>query len=316
MPGVPRRAVAGPCEQLRVRAARTDWAIGPPVVRPEPLDRDAELGPGLPRRGDRYPHLLITAEHRGVQPAHAQALGEQLPAPAQLLRSVVIAQRPGAQHLEHRQVAVIADLVQVGGAQAALHPDQPAALRVGAALQVPGQRMHPRGGEQHRVTVRRHQRAARHNLVAPVYEEFEEGPNRFGHVHGIGPLPGFRHQKGTAGAAMTTRALANRSRSPARNIVRSGSGNRRADSSHGRAGEADLHLSTVGPAGGPAERINQPAVRSRMSGGNAPASCTAAPSGSGGHRPPRTDRQGPRRSAALVHRCVVRCSAARRVPRR
>jgi hypothetical protein len=67
------------------------------------------------------PH--VDAEHRGVQPvpADAQAVGEQLPAPAQALRSVVIAQRPGAQHLEHGQVPIIADLVQVGGTQAALH---------------------------------------------------------------------------------------------------------------------------------------------------------------------------------------------------
>jgi hypothetical protein len=88
-------------------------------------------------------------------PAYAQAVGEQLPAPAQALRPVVIAQRPRAQHLEHRQVPVIADLVQIGGPQAALHSGQPPALRMGAAFQVPGQRMHPRGGEQHRVTARR-----------------------------------------------------------------------------------------------------------------------------------------------------------------
>jgi hypothetical protein len=85
-------------------------------------------------------------------------------------------------------VTVIADLVQIGGAQAALHAGQPPALRMRAAFQVPGQRMHPRGGEQHRVTVGRHQRAARHYLVAPVAEELKEGPDRFCHVHGIGPF--------------------------------------------------------------------------------------------------------------------------------
>jgi hypothetical protein len=53
-------------------------------------------------------------------PADTEAVGEQLPAPAQALRPVVVAQRPGAQHLEHGQVAVIANLVQIGGAQAAL----------------------------------------------------------------------------------------------------------------------------------------------------------------------------------------------------
>src|SRR5271169_4148388 len=57
-----------------------------------------------------------------------------------------------------------------------------------AAFQVPGQRMHSRGGEQHLVTVRRYQRATRYQLVAPFTEELKEGPDRFGHVHGIGPF--------------------------------------------------------------------------------------------------------------------------------
>ena len=85
-------------------------------------------------------------------------------------------------------MAVIADLVQIGGAQAALHADQPPALRVGAAFEIPGQRMHPRGGEEHLVTVGRHQRATRHHLMAPVTEEFQEGRSRFGHVHGMSLL--------------------------------------------------------------------------------------------------------------------------------
>ena len=45
---------------------------------------------------------------------------------------------------------VIANLVKIGRAQAVLHTSQPPVLRVGQALQVPGQRVHPRGGEQHR----------------------------------------------------------------------------------------------------------------------------------------------------------------------
>src|SRR5207248_1664691 len=172
-----RRAVAGPREQLRVRAARADRTVGPPVVRPEPLDRDAELGPGLPRR-QIGSHLLITAEHGGVQPVPADA-------------------------------------------QAA--------------------------GEQHRVTVRWHKRTARHHPVAPVTEELDEGPDRLGHVHGIGPFwfpaperdrwRGHDHKRASEPFPVASA-----------NVVRSGSGNRRADSSRGRADETDLHLSTVSPA--------------------------------------------------------------------
>ena len=39
---------------------------------------------------------------------------------------------------------VIANLVKIGRAQAVLHTGQPPVLRVGQALQVPGQRVHPR----------------------------------------------------------------------------------------------------------------------------------------------------------------------------
>src|SRR5580704_11874812 len=86
---------------------------------------------------------------------------------------------------------------------------------MGAAFQVPGQRMHPRGGEQHLVTVRRHQRAARYHLVAPFTEELKEGPDGFGHVHGIGPF-WFPAPERDRCAATIVRALANHSRSPAR----------------------------------------------------------------------------------------------------
>jgi hypothetical protein len=48
--------------------------------------------------------------------------------------------------------------------------------------------MHSRRGEQHLVIVRRHQRAAWYQLVAPLAEELKESPDRFGHVHGIGPF--------------------------------------------------------------------------------------------------------------------------------
>src|SRR6185312_13859082 len=104
--------------------------------------------------------------------------------------------------------------------------------------------MHPRRGEQHLVTVGRHQRATRHDLMAPVTEELQEGPSRFRHVHGIVPFwfpapernrwRGHDH-KGASEPFPVASAK----------FVRSGSGNRRADSSRGRADETDLHLSTV-----------------------------------------------------------------------
>src|SRR5215831_2271526 len=105
--------------------------------------------------------------------------------------------------------------------------------------------MHPRRGEQHRVTVRRQQRAARYHLVAPVTEELEEGPDRFGHVHGTGPFwfpaperdrwRSHEHEGASEPFPVASAEV----------FVRSGGGHRRADSSRGRAGETDLHLPTV-----------------------------------------------------------------------
>src|SRR5580693_6100465 len=75
---------------------------------------------------------------------------------------------------------------------------------------------------------------------------------------------GFRHRKGPAGAATIVRALANHSRSPARNFVRSGSGSRRADSSRGSAGETDVHVFTVSPVHGPGQRDLPPLNEGRL----------------------------------------------------
>ena len=149
--GAPWYAVTGPDEELRVGAARADGAVGPAVIVSGQLDRHAEYGPG-PQRTDIRARLFVTAEHGRMQtvPADTQAVDKQLAAPAQTLWSLIIVQRPGAEHLEHGQMPVIANLVKIGRAQAVLHTGQPPVLRVGQALQVPGQRVHPRGGEQHR----------------------------------------------------------------------------------------------------------------------------------------------------------------------
>jgi len=96
-------------------------------------------------------------------------------------------------------VAFVADLVEIGRAQAALQAGQPPAPRVGLAVQVGGQRVHPGGGEQHRVAVRRHQRAALDHPVAPFPEEVKERPGRLGHVHGMGSFLVVGTRKGPQG---------------------------------------------------------------------------------------------------------------------
>ena len=133
-----RRRTAGPHEQFAVRAAQPGRAVRPPVVGPGQLDRDTQLTPDLLHVGVRADLPVAAkhgaAKHRGVQPAgiDPEPAGDQLVAPAHALRAGVVAERPRAEHLEHGQVGAVADLVQVGGAQAALHVGR-AACRPGAA---------------------------------------------------------------------------------------------------------------------------------------------------------------------------------------
>jgi hypothetical protein len=111
-------------------------------------------------------------------------------------------------------VGTVADLVEVSGAQAPLQVDQASAQRVGLALQIRSQWVHPRGGEQHRVSGWGHQRVARDDLVAALAEESDESLYGLLPVHDMA-LPGWGTGK-TAGAAMnvTGDAPANRFRSP------------------------------------------------------------------------------------------------------
>src|SRR5581483_10959377 len=218
-----------------------------------------ELVPGALGREVRA-HLLVTAEHGGVQatPFGPQDSGDELVAPAQAPRSVVVPQRPGAEHLEHGQVAFVADLVEIGRAQAALDAGQPPAPRVGQAVQVRGQRVHPGGGEQHRAAARRQQRAALDHLMAALGEEREERADGLVRVHGMVlswlVLAGTRKGPLTRRYSSSSTTLRRTVPGRPRGKLRSGSGNRRADSSR-RPDIADLHALTVGAAHPAAQRL-------------------------------------------------------------
>ena len=101
----------------------------------------------------------------------------------------VVAEAPGAEHLEHRQVCSVADLVEVGGPQAPLRVDQARSLRVRFALQVRDEGVHAGGDEQHGV-VRpgRYQRAGEDALVAALAEVVDESVAGVLGVHGGFPF--------------------------------------------------------------------------------------------------------------------------------
>ena len=120
--------------------------------------------------------LIAAAKDGGMQPARvdAESAGDQLVAPAQALLAGVVTKRPRAEHVEHGQVGAVPDLVEVGGAQAALHAGEPTTARVRQAFQVRRERVHARRGEQDGVPRPGHQRAARDGVMPAFAEEFSE----------------------------------------------------------------------------------------------------------------------------------------------
>src|SRR5262249_10925161 len=98
------------------------------VLAPEahdPLGGDAGRFPDLDRLGvGTEAELLVAAEdgHPDLLRVHAEPLGDQLPAPGERLRLEVVVEAPVAEHLEEGVVAGgVADLLDVGGAEAFLH---------------------------------------------------------------------------------------------------------------------------------------------------------------------------------------------------
>ena len=145
-------------EHFGIRAAGAGQpGRAPPVVLlgqvEDALGRHAAAAPqvvalGVPRG------MLVPFEHAEGQAVgvDAQPLGrgEELPAPGNHFLFEIVPQAPVAQHLKEGKVAGVAHVVNVAGANALLHVDQPLPGRVLLPHQVGHQRVHARGGKQHR----------------------------------------------------------------------------------------------------------------------------------------------------------------------
>ena len=147
----------GDDEHLRVAAAGAGDAGGtPPVVR---LRKEEQIlllhAAGAPQAvAFLVPGaVLVALEDREGQPVLRQAkvfrAGQELPAPGDHFLLEIVAQAPVAQHLEKGQMAGIAHVVDIPGADALLHVRQAGAGGVGRAHQIGNQGMHARRGEKH-----------------------------------------------------------------------------------------------------------------------------------------------------------------------
>ncbi len=170
--------------QLRARPARPGRAGLPEVVLAAEADdsllRNADPAPDLDRLlVGAEPELLVAAEDGDPDQlgVHPEALGRELPAPGDRLRLEVVPEAPVAEHLEEGQVASgVANLLDVGRAEAFLHVGEARRRRLFAAEEVGLEGLHPGRGEQHRGVVDGgNQRRGGDDLVPPPLEEREVG---------------------------------------------------------------------------------------------------------------------------------------------
>jgi len=133
--------------------------------------------------------IRIAREHGKREALLGQAkvfgAGQKLPAPRDHLFFEVVAQRPVAQHLKKREMAEIAHIVDIASAHALLNIGKPGAGRVFRAHQVGHQRVHARGGKQHRGVVFRNQRRAGNHGVALILKKLEKHRAQFGGSRGF-----------------------------------------------------------------------------------------------------------------------------------
>ena len=197
--GVVAGALAGPAEvlaaveiELRAGAAGPRRPRLPEVVgaaeQHDPLLGHADALPDLDRLlVGAEAELLVAAEdgRPDLLRVHAEARGRQLPAPGDRLRLEVVAEAPVAEHLEEGQVAGgVADLLDVGRAEALLDVGEPRRRRPLAAEEVGLERLHAGRRQQHRGVVDRgHERGRGDDLVAALGEEIEVGVAYLGGLH-------------------------------------------------------------------------------------------------------------------------------------
>ena len=198
--GVVAGPLVGPAEllaavevELRAGAAGAGRPGLPEVVlaaeADDPLVGHADPAPDLDRLlVGAEAELLVAAEDGHPDPlrVHAEALGRELPAPGDRLLLEVVAEAPVAEHLEEGEVAGgVADLLDVGRAEAFLDVGEARRRRLLATEEVGLEGLHAGGRQQHRGIVdRRHQRGGGDDPVPPLLEEGEVGLADLGGLHG------------------------------------------------------------------------------------------------------------------------------------
>ena len=164
-------------EDFTIGAAGADAVpvAGRPVVVLLVVAMDTVLGDAHPSpevvrlfviEVDRDPELLAVELEDG---------GQQVPRPGDGLLLEVVAEAEVAEHLEHGEVAVIADFIDVRGAEDFLDGHHARRGRFGESHEVGLEGHHAGAGEEQRRIAMRDERCARHAQMAALGHEAHEG---------------------------------------------------------------------------------------------------------------------------------------------
>src|SRR5215213_7616341 len=181
---------------LRIGAIRPGCANRTPPVVVEPAD-------ALVRNSDHVApdaqRVLVVGMH-GREEAilrNPQVPGQELPGPLQRLPLEVIADGKVTQHEEERAVTLVADLVNVHGAEALLNRDHALRGRLFQSHEVGCHLLHAGRREQDRGIVVWDERRRRHLAVTALREELDEAASQLLAGYGRGHRQVTRHGSGT-----------------------------------------------------------------------------------------------------------------------
>jgi hypothetical protein len=156
----------------------------------DPLVGHADRAPALDRLLiGAEPQLLVAAEDADPDALRVEAepVGGELERVVNRPILEVVADREVAEHLEEREVAGgEADVLDVGRTEALLAGGEAPRGRLLLAAEVGLERLHARGGEEHRGVVgRRHERSRRHAAMPSLLEEREKALPDLRRVHAV-----------------------------------------------------------------------------------------------------------------------------------
>src|SRR5215212_4898313 len=180
---------------LGIRTVRSGCADRTPPVVVEPADTLV----GHPDHVAPDPQgVLIVGVHGREKTisGNTQVASKKLPGPLERFPLEIISDGEVPEHEEKGAVALVADLVDINGAEALLNRNHPLRRGLFQPHEVRRHLLHAGGREQDRGIVVRHERRRRHLAVTALCEERDEAASHLLAGYGRGHLQVTRHGSG------------------------------------------------------------------------------------------------------------------------